>query len=46
VSNVLGIGAGSGSDNVVVAKGGNIIILDPESTSGERGDPIELDGEN
>ncbi len=42
----LGIGAGSGTDNVVAAKGGNIIILDPESASGERGDPIELDGEN
>ncbi|CAM6018583.1 unnamed protein product [Sphagnum balticum] len=46
VSNVLGIGASSGIDNVVAAKGGNIVILDPESVSGERGDPIELDGEN
>jgi hypothetical protein len=46
VSNVLGIGAGSGTDNAVAAKGGNIVILDPESASGERGDPIELDGEN
>ncbi len=46
VSNVLGFGAGSETDNVVVAKGGNIVILDPESASGERGDPIELDGEN
>jgi hypothetical protein len=46
VSNVLGIGAGSGTDNAVAAKGGNIVILDPESASGERGDPIELDEEN
>ncbi|CAM6013192.1 unnamed protein product [Sphagnum balticum] len=46
VSNVLGIGAGSGTVNAVAAKGGNIVILDPESASGERGDPIELDGEN
>jgi hypothetical protein len=46
VSNVLGIRAGSGTENTVVAKGGNIIILDPESASGERGDPIELDREN
>ncbi|CAK9200353.1 unnamed protein product [Sphagnum troendelagicum] len=46
VSNVLGFGAGSETDNVVATKGGNIVILDPESTSGERGDPIELDGEN
>jgi hypothetical protein len=46
VSNVLGFGAGSRTDNAVAAKGGNIVILDPESASGERGDPIELDGEN
>jgi hypothetical protein len=46
VSKVLGFGAGSGTDNVVAANGGNIVILDPESASGERGDPIELDGEN
>jgi hypothetical protein len=46
VNNVLGFGAGSGTDNVVAAKGGNIVILDPESANGERGDPIELDGEN
>jgi hypothetical protein len=46
VSNVLGFGAGSETNNVVAAKGGNIVILDPESVSGERGDPIELDGEN
>ncbi len=46
VSNVLGFGAGSGTDNAVAAKGGNIVILDPESASGERGDPIELDGDN
>ncbi|CAM6079025.1 unnamed protein product [Sphagnum tenellum] len=46
VSNVLGFGAASETDNVVATKGGNIVILDPESTSGERGDPIELDGEN
>jgi len=46
MSNVLGFGAGSGTDNAVAAKGGNIVILDPESASGEKGDPIELDGEN
>ncbi len=46
MSNVLGFGAGSETDNAVAAKGGNIVILDPESASGERGDPIELDGEN
>jgi hypothetical protein len=46
VSNVLGFGAGSGTNNAVAAKGGNIVILDPESASGEKGDPIELDGEN
>jgi len=46
VSNVLGFGAGSGTDNAVAAKGGNIVILDLESASGEKGDPIELDGEN
>jgi len=46
VSNVLGFGAGSGTDNAGAAKGGNIVILDPELASGEKGDPIELDGEN
>jgi len=46
VSNVLGIGTGSGTDNAVATKGGNIVILDSKSASGERGDPIELDGEN
>jgi hypothetical protein len=46
VSNALGFGAAFGTDNVVATKGGNIVILDPESASGERGDPIELDGEN
>jgi hypothetical protein len=46
VNNVLGFGAGSETDNVVAAKGGNIVILDLESASGERGDPIELDREN
>jgi len=46
MSNVLGFGTGSGTDNAVAAKGGNIVILDPELASGERGDPIELDGEN
>jgi hypothetical protein len=46
VNNVLGFGASSGTDNTVATKGGNIVILDPESASGERGDPIELDREN
>jgi hypothetical protein len=46
VSNVLGFGVGSGTDNAVAEKGGNIVILDLESANGERGDPIELDGEN
>jgi hypothetical protein len=46
VNNILGFGVGSGTDNAVAAKGGNIVILDLESASGERGDPIELDGEN
>jgi hypothetical protein len=46
VSNALCFGAGSETDNAIAAKGGNIVILDPESVSGERGDPIELDGAN
>jgi len=46
VSNVLGFGASSGTDNAIAAKGGNIVILDPDSASGEKGDPIELDEEN
>jgi hypothetical protein len=46
VSNVLGFGAGSRTDNAVAAKGGNIVILNPDSVSGGRGDPIELDEEN
>jgi hypothetical protein len=30
VSNILGFGTGSETDNAVAAKGGNIVILDPE----------------